>query len=286
MIRRIDTVEQIREFVMDCRVVGKTVGVVPTMGALHDGHLSLAKRSTCDCDVTIATIFVNPTQFAEGEDLDQYPRTLDADCDRLQSLGVDAVFVPSVDEMYPSGASTLVQPPTVARRWEGQFRPTHFQGVTTIVLKLFHAVPATDAFFGRKDYQQLQVIKTMVRDLNIGIKIVGCETVRESDGLAMSSRNRYLSAEERRRALAISRSLKSIADKTASGQSDVNALEDQLQAGLRPDESSGGVDTIDYAVIVDPETLEPVSVVDRPVIALVAAHVGQTRLIDNRLISP
>ena len=289
-MHRLKTIQQAREFVYENRFHGRTIGLVPTMGALHDGHLSLARHSISQCDVTIATIFLNPTQFAEGEDLENYPRTLQADCEALQAIGADAVFVPSRSEMYVDGYSTFVDPPDVAKRWEGEFRPTHFRGVATVVLKLFHALPATHAFFGRKDYQQLQVIEAIVRDLNVGIEIVGCETVRESDGLAMSSRNRYLDPAERERALNLSRSLQDVAIAVHKGTTDSQALQSLLHQQLlgsggfanRPN----GVDRVDYAVIVDPVTLEPMLTVDRPAIALVACHIGRTRLIDNLLITP
>ena len=289
-MHRLESFTEARQFVYRHRCDGRTVGLVPTMGALHDGHLSLAKESSTHCDATLATIFVNPTQFVEGEDLDKYPRTIEEDCAALESIGVDAVFIPSKELMYPDGYSCFVNPPDVARRWVGEFRPTHFRGVATIVLKLFHGIPATHAFFGRKDFQQLRVIQEMVRDLNVEIAVVGCETVREQGGLALSSRNRYLSVNERQRALLISQSLQHVADAVAGGQSDVERLQDEMRGVLLGNRSSvdeiSGVDQLDYAVIVDAQSLEPLAAVDRPAVAMIAVYVGPTRLIDNRLVSP
>lgn len=185
------------------RESGKRVGLIPTMGALHEGHLSLVRRAKEICDLVAVTIFVNPTQFAPSEDLAKYPRTLDADLEKLLSVGTDFVFTPESSTIYPPGFSTYVEAPAVAAPLEGAFRPGHFRGVATIVLKLFNLVPADIAFFGSKDYQQLAVIRTMVHDLDVPIRIEGCPTIRESDGLAMSSRNRYLNGEERSRALGL-----------------------------------------------------------------------------------
>ncbi|WP_182868242.1 pantoate--beta-alanine ligase [Stieleria mannarensis] len=282
----LSTTEQAYQFVWQSRRNGQTVGLVPTMGALHEGHLSLAKTSVGQCDQTVATIFVNPTQFAPHEDLDQYPRTLDADLEGLRSVGVSAVFVPQSDVIYPPGFSTTVQPPDVARSLEGAFRPTHFQGVATIVLKLFHILPASHAFFGQKDYQQLCVIRAMVRDLNVPIEIVGCPTVRESDGLAMSSRNRYLDTDQRTRALRLSAALKEAEKAVLDGQRDPEAVERIMHATLLAGGPDDGVDSIDYATVVDAVTLQPIRQIQDQAVALVAAKVGSTRLIDNRLIDP
>lgn len=280
-----------RDFVWSLRREGKTVGLVPTMGALHEGHLSLVRISRSQCDATIATIFVNPTQFAPNEDLEKYPRTLEQDCDFLRAEGVKAVFVPSKEAMYPEGYSTMVEPPGVARTLEGVFRPEHFRGVATIVLKLFQCLPCDCAVFGRKDYQQWKVVEAMVRDLNVGIEIIAGEIIRESDGLAMSSRNRYLSESERGRALLISRALRAAHEAARGGQRDALALQQQMRQMLMGISESGentgeGVDKVDYAVIVDADTLVPLMELDRPAVALIAAHVGSTRLIDNLLLSP
>ena len=286
----IDDASSARQYVHDQRASGKTVGVVPTMGALHEGHLSLVRQSRQRCDCTVATIFVNPTQFGPDEDLAKYPRTVDEDCRLLSGESVDAVFIPSQSEMYPDGCSTSVQPPDVATPLEGDCRPGHFSGVATIVLKLFQILPATHAFFGQKDYQQLRVIQTLVRDLSVGIEIVAGETVRESDGLALSSRNRYLSEADRQRALLLSHALIAAEHAFNDGQRDANVLQALMQSILLGQPEPGTcspqqpVDKVDYAAVVDCETLAPISTIDQSAVALIAAHVGPTRLIDNRIL--
>lgn len=256
------------------------IGFVPTMGALHAGHFSLVQRSREECDVTAVSIFVNPTQFGPQEDFGRYPRTLEDDLRGLRECGTDLVFLPTAQQLYPAGFSTYVDPPQEAQPLEGVFRPGHMRGVTTIVLKLFQIVPAHVAYFGQKDFQQLTVIRRMVEDLNVPIRIEGCETVREADGLALSSRNRYLSHEQRQAALSLWKTLVSVKEQVARGQLEVSALESDMQATL----SAHGAQRIDYAAIVDRDTLQPVERVDRPCVALIAAHVGNTRLIDNALI--
>ncbi len=258
---------------------GLSIGLVPTMGALHAGHFSLVRRSTQECDVTAASIFVNPTQFSPEEDLSRYPRTLEDDLAGLRELGCGLVFVPQPQQVYPEGFSTYVSPPATAKPLEGRFRPDHFRGVTTVVIKLFQILPASIAYFGQKDFQQLAVIKKMVEDLNVPIRVVSCATIREEDGLALSSRNRYLSAEERERALCLSRALNQVHSLVSQGLSQVAQLEHEMHRILKP-----ATDSIDYATIVDRETLDPMVEIDRPAVALIAAHVGKTRLIDNRLI--
>lgn len=267
---------------MQARAAGRRVGVVPTMGALHAGHVSLVEASNRECDVTVVTIFVNPTQFGPKEDFAKYPRTLEADLERLAGHRVDAVFAPLNEEMYPAGFSTYVEPPQAAALWDGVCRPGHFRGVVTVVLKLFQAVPADAAFFGHKDYQQSVVIRRMVQDLNVPIEIRVMPTVREPDGLAMSSRNVYLSPEERQRALALSRSLHLIEQLAEQGERDAVSLRQRMVATLE----AGGVDRIDYAAIVDPETLVELNELTGPAVALIAAHVGGTRLIDNCRLGP
>jgi pantoate--beta-alanine ligase len=247
------------------------------MGALHEGHLSLVTRAKQDCDVAVATIFVNPTQFGPNEDFSKYPRTLESDLGKLASVGCDYVFVPAADEIYRPGHSTYVDPPHVASQWEGAIRPGHFRGVTTIVMKLFMMVPAHIAFFGRKDYQQVAVIRGMVEDLNLPIRIETCDTIRESDGLAMSSRNRYLTADERQRALSLSRALNTAREMISHGERDVSTIEAAMNAVLL----AAPVDKIDYAKIVHADTLEPLSQIDSPAVAIIAARLGSTRLIDN-----
>lgn len=257
---------------------GKSIGVVPTMGALHEGHISLVRRAKSECDVCVATIFVNPSQFGPNEDFQRYPRTLDADMDMLRSAGCDFVFTPSVETIYPKGYSTFVEPPEVANRLEGSCRPGHFRGVATVVLKLFMLIPAHVAYFGRKDYQQVAVISAMVRDLAVPIRIEACETIREPDGLAMSSRNRYLSQTDRQRALGLSRALDQAQRMLDSGCVSVSQLEDAMRQVLL----ATPVDAIDYAVVVDTESLMPLEFVESQGVALIAARVGGTRLIDNQ----
>ncbi|TWT76399.1 Pantoate-beta-alanine ligase [Planctomycetes bacterium CA13] len=280
-MQRLLTPEQARSFVLSHRFEGRTVGLVPTMGALHKGHLSLVRQSQQQCDVTVATIFVNPTQFGPSEDLDKYPRLLEHDCELLEREGTAAVFLPSNEAMYANGYSTFVDPPKVAQRLEGECRPGHFRGVATVVLKLSQILPATHAFFGRKDYQQLKVIQAMLRDLSVGIIAVPCETVREQDGLAMSSRNRYLSDEQRSQSLRLSKALSKAKQLADSGEQSIDVIEEAMQEELRRD---GGVDRIDYATVVNAETLDPLSKLDQPAVALIAAFVGKTRLIDNQTI--
>ncbi len=271
-----------RQWVWQQRCQQRSVGLVPTMGALHAGHLSLARRAVQRCDATSATIFVNPTQFGPGEDLDRYPRTLEQDLQMLREAGVDAVFVPADGEMYAADFSTYVEPPEVAGCLEGQRRPEHFRGVTTVVTKLFHILPCTHAFFGHKDYQQACVLQHMNRDLDFGIEIEVCPTVREADGLALSSRNRYLSQSERVQALGLYRALTVATQAYQAGQRDTKDLEQAMRAEL----GRAGIENIDYAVVVNSQTLQSAPQADEQAIALIAARVGTTRLIDNQRLSP
>ena len=272
----------VRAAVLAARGAGKTIGLVPTMGALHDGHLSLVAASVEQCDLSAVTIFVNPTQFGAGDDFNRYPRDLEGDVRKLAELGADLVFAPSADIVYPAGHATQVDVGPLARTLEGRFRPGHFAGVATIVLKLFHLVPAHIAFFGQKDFQQLLVIRQMVRDLNLPIEIHGCPIVRDHDGLALSSRNAYLSPAERRQALALSQSLQ-LADQLArDGERQASEIVRQMRQRIL---AAGDV-RIDYVALADPDTLQPVSQVDGTAVALVAVRVGATRLIDNQLIRP
>ncbi len=283
------TIDEAQLYVAKARQAQRLIGLIPTMGALHDGHLSLVHQSGRECDETIATIFVNPTQFGPGEDLNRYPRTLADDLNRLEQGGATAVFLPSAEEMYPEGFSTYVDPPEVSLPWEGVARPGHYRGVATVVLKLFHALPTHRAYFGRKDYQQVKVVQSMTRDLNLRMEIVMCDTVRDPDGLAMSSRNRYLSPADRDRALLLHRSLMTAKSLVRQGVTSVSHLQDAMRQVLLGELSdhpgqttpAAGVDSIDYAVIVDAETLSSVSTLERPAVALIAARVGTTRLIDN-----
>lgn len=259
---------------------GKRVSLVPTMGALHEGHLSLVKIARQRSDVVVATIFVNPTQFGPQEDLAKYPRTLDADLTALSSTDCGLVFVPAASDMYPPGFSTYVEPPAVAEPLEGRCRPGHFRGVATIVLKLFQQISADLACFGQKDFQQLAVIRQMVNDLAVPIEIVACPTVREEDGLALSSRNRYLSPAERQQALALSRALNCAAELAAAGERDGQMIVAQMQSVL----NAAGIERIDYVALADPDTLAEKLRLEGPTVALIAAYVGNTRLIDNRIL--
>jgi pantoate--beta-alanine ligase len=281
-LRVLTTAAELREAVLDLRRAGRTIGLVPTMGALHAGHLSLVQASRAQCDVTLATIFVNPTQFAPHEDFGKYPRTFDADRRALADCGADLLFAPAEGEVYPPGFSTYVEPPAVAAPLEGQCRPGHFRGVATVVLKLFLLSGADVAFFGRKDYQQALVIQHLVRDLDVPVRICVCPIVREPDGLAMSSRNRYLRAEERRRATALWQALSWAAERVAAGERDVERLTARMRAVLE----ENGLARIDYVTVADPHTLRPVQTIQAPAVALIAAHLGNTRLIDNILLQP
>lgn len=280
--RLFDDPAALRAEIRKAQANGKRVGLVPTMGALHAGHLSLVAQSQKVCDVTVVTIFVNPTQFAPGEDFDKYPRTLDADLAQLSAFDPVWVLVPPVEAMYPPGSSTQVKAPDVATAWEGAFRPGHFDGVATIVLKLFLAAPADAAYFGQKDFQQVRVIEEMVRDLMVPIQIVRCPTVREEDGLAMSSRNRYLSPTEREFALGISRSLQDAAQRIEAGASDATEIRRHVEDEMR----SAGISSIDYVAVADPVSLQSVQTIEAEIVILVAARVGTTRLIDNLLVAP
>jgi len=261
----------------------RTLGLVPTMGALHEGHLSLLRRARRECDTVVISIFVNPTQFGPGDDLERYPRNLERDSALVAEAGADAVFAPSPAVMYPEGfASFVEQSGTAFERLEGECRPDHFRGVLTVCLKLFGIVQPDRAYFGQKDYQQTLVVRRMVRDLDVPLEIVVCPTVREPDGLAMSSRNQYLDAAARRQALCIHRGLESARAAFADGERRAAAL-----ARLIRDEiEAAGPCEIDYVDVADADTLAPVATVDRPCVAAVAVRIGGTRLIDNMLLTP
>lgn len=282
-IQVVQSRRQLGQIMRSCRRhPDQTVGLVPTMGALHAGHLSLVEASTNQCDVTIVTIFVNPAQFGPNEDLSRYPQRFQEDLAALSEYPVEIVFAPTQKEMYPPDFSTYVDPPQVAQALEGRFRPNHFQGVATIVLKLFHLIPADISFFGQKDYQQSLVIRHMIRDLDLPMRVVVCPTVRDGDGLAMSSRNSYLSPDERKQALALSQSLKWAAQHAADGE----RRSAVLMSGMRHLFEEYGVTEIDYIALVDPDTLQEVDRVQGTTLAAVAAHIGETRLIDNCFIEP
>lgn len=279
-IQPITTVADLQTLTDGFKSNQRTIGVVPTMGALHEGHLSLVRESIEHSDETIVTIFVNPTQFAANEDLSQYPRPLSEDLAKLAAVGVQHVFVPAEGQMYPQGFSTTVHPPDVAGKLEGEFRPTHFGGVATVVLKLLNMTQADIAFFGQKDFQQALVIQRMVTDLNINVDIRVCPIVREGDGLALSSRNVYLSEEERKIALTLSKVLSHVEGLIRDGQTDGYEIVTEMRQML----IDGGVTSVDYAVVADLKTLKTAESITLPVVALIASHVGKTRLIDNRII--
>ena len=259
------------------------LGVVPTMGALHDGHLSLVRRARRECDRVVTTIFVNPSQFAPQDDLNAYPRDLPRDLALLTTEGVDCVFTPTEPMMYPAGFSSWVIVERLTDRWEGVSRPGHFRGVATIVLKLLNLARADRAYFGEKDYQQLQVVRRMVRDLDVPTEIVPCPTVREADGLAMSSRNAYFSPVERQAATALWWGLGAARDACLGGERGGDALARLAAAAIQREPLA----RVDYTGVADPETLEPVPrVEDTGAICLMAAWVGKVRLIDNLRLVP
>jgi pantoate--beta-alanine ligase len=276
----VKTIAEARGAVAKLRAERRCIGLVPTMGALHAGHLSLVRAAKAHCDAVVATIFVNPTQFAPGEDFAMYPRTFEADCAALEAEGVDVLFAPEAAEMYPAGASTVIEVEGISDRLDGVSRPGHFRGVATVVAKLFNIVQPNHAFFGQKDAAQAAVLRRMVRDLHFNLELVVCPTVREADGLAMSSRNRYLSAEERGQALVLSRALRRVSEEIEAGVVDSQPLID-VGLGALADEPEV---RLDYFRIVDAETLEDVEDVSAGALVAVAAAVGPARLIDNVVI--
>src|SRR6185312_10000449 len=271
------TIQEMRADSRAAHNVKQRIGFVPTMGALHEGHLSLVRAAKKQTDIVAASIFVNPTQFGPNEDFSKYPRTFERDCEFLKNEGVDLLFAPSAEEMYPRGAVTWVTVEGLSDKLDGRSRPGHFRGVTTVVAKLFHVVEPDVAFFGQKDAVQLVLIRRMVRDLNMPVEIVGCPIVREADGLAMSSRNAYLSAEERKSAAILNRTLQEIKQRFDQGERNSAQL---LSAGMEIFQQEAGA-RLDYLEIVDPETLDPLSAVQGNALVAVAAYVGTTRLIDN-----
>jgi len=275
LIRKIKDMKQITKRL---KKEGKTIGFVPTMGYLHEGHISLIRYSKKDNDITVVSIFVNPIQFGKNEDLDRYPRDLERDVEICGKEGVDYVFYPSADEMYPEGFSTYVEVEGITQRLCGTFRSGHFKGVTTVVAKLFNIVQPDKAYFGEKDYQQLKVIQKMVRDLNIDVEVIGCPLIREKDGLALSSRNKYLTPEERKSALSISRALFRAKQMFESGEKDPSKVIDEVKRIIS---SQPLVKEIQYVEVVDPEELTPKKKLEKGDVVAVAVFVGNTRLIDN-----
>ena len=278
-MRTVSTVPEVRAFL---RARGGSVGLVPTMGYLHEGHLSLVRRCRAENDVVVASIFVNPTQFGPGEDLASYPRDLDRDRELLASAGTDLVFAPEPEALYAPDASTWVEETRLASGLCGASRPGHFRGVCTVVLKLFQIVGPQRAYFGEKDYQQLQVIRRMVRDLDVPVEVVGCPLVREPDGLARSSRNVYLSPEERSLALGLSRALEAAQEAARRGDRDASSLIRTARERLEGDSRV----QVDYLELVDPQTLERVPRLDREARLVMAVRVGRTRLLDNGPLIP
>lgn len=276
-VQQIETIEEMQVLSESIRIAGHTVGLVPTMGFFHEGHLELMRVARKYADTVVVSLFVNPTQFGEGEDLAAYPQDLDGDLAKARDVGVDCVFIPSAEDMYPEGYQTEVRVQDLTQHLCGLSRPGHFDGVTTVVAKLFHIVKPHLAVFGQKDFQQLAVISRMVRDLNMDIEIIGVPTVREPDGLAMSSRNSYLSLAERASALSLNRALARARDMVAQGERNAEtlrkAVEDEIRS--RPDTQ------IDYVSLCDATTLEELEVLENEALLALAVRVGKARLIDN-----
>ena len=273
----IRTVVELRAWSRASRQAGKSVGLVPTMGALHEGHLSLVRAAKASCGVVAASIFVNPTQFGPNEDFALYPRTFEADCKLLEAEGIDAVFAPVPEEMYPAGAVTFVEVAGLSDRLDGASRPGHFRGVATVVAKLFLVAEPDRAFFGQKDAAQVAVLRRMTADLGLRVELVVCPIVREPDGLAMSSRNRYLSVEERRQALVLSRALQAAQRLVESGEHRAALIIQEVHKVFATEPAV----RVDYIAAVDWATLEPVPELVSGSLFAIAAYVGSTRLIDN-----
>jgi pantoate--beta-alanine ligase len=280
-VQVVKSVAEMQNVCRDLRMAGSVLGFVPTMGALHEGHLSLVRRARWECDTVVASIFVNPLQFAAGEDFAKYPRTFEEDCRLLELERVDVLFAPDAAEMYPNGSLTTVTVSEVGDRLDGASRPGHFTGVATVVAKLFHVVGPARAYFGQKDAAQLAVLRQMIRDLNFDIELLGCAIVRDSDGLALSSRNKYLSPMEREQALALHRTLLRLEQMIAAGERQSVTL---VRRGMETLNTGAGV-RVDYLAVVDANTLLPVTSVERGTLVAVAAYVGSTRLIDNFIVT-
>ncbi len=274
----ITDISKMKEVIKGEKSRGKTVGFVPTMGYLHKGHVSLIRCSKKDNDITVVSIFVNPIQFGKNEDLDKYPRDLERDYYICKEEGVDYVFYPSYEEMYPEGYSTYVEVEDLTEGLCGAFRSGHFKGVTTVVNKLFNIVNPDRAYFGKKDYQQFKVIQKMVKDLNMDVEVIGCPLVREEDGLAMSSRNKYLSDEERKSALSLSKALFYGKELFEKGEKNPDVIKEEMKKIIL---SHPEVKKIQYIEIVHPETLKPKKILEKGDIIALAVYVGDTRLIDN-----
>jgi pantoate--beta-alanine ligase len=276
----ISSISEMKKVSESFRKQNLTIGLVPTMGCLHEGHLRLIKKSLESCDKTVVSIFINPTQFGPNEDLDSYPRQLESDIEKLEAIGVDILFHPNTGEMYPSGFQTYVEVKNITNHLCGKSRPDLFKGVSTVVLKLFNIVRPNNAFFGEKDWQQLAVIETLVKDLNLDVAIIRVPLVRETNGLAMSSRNRYLSPQEKQTALSLSRSLQEAQDSIRQGITSAKTISNAIRQNLMEKEDT----EIDYISICDPEDfVEKEQIRGRTLIAL-AVKIGPSRLIDNCII--
>lgn len=281
-MRTVRAVTELRAALAPPRRAGQTIGLVPTMGALHEGHLSLIARARSQCETVVVSLFVNPSQFDERSDLERYPRHEAHDRELAERAGADLLFAPSAEEVYPAGFATAVEVLGVSERLEGETRgAAHFRGVSTVVTKLLSMVGPDVAYFGQKDAQQVAVIRRLVADLNLPVRVEACPTVREADGLAMSSRNARLSPDERERAPALRAALSRAAELAQGGESSTAALLAQAREAMEP----FGVEP-EYLVIVDPDTFEPVARLERPALLALAARVGSTRLIDNELLQP
>ncbi len=280
MTRRIETIGGIKAYVAACRRKGMTLGFVPTMGALHAGHLSLLRQARRENDAVIASVFVNPLQFAAGEDYDRYPRRLTQDMRMLEGEGADVLFVPSVAEMYPKGFDTHVDQGDLPSKLCGASRPGHFRGVMTIVCKLFNIVRPDTAYFGQKDYQQFLIIRRTVTDLNLDVSVRLLPTIREDDGLAMSSRNAYLGPKQRRDAVCLSRALHKAGEMVHAGESSAARVAAEMKRTIRRVKGT----QIDYIAVVNAETLEPVREIKGRTLIALAVRVGKARLIDNTLV--
>jgi pantoate--beta-alanine ligase len=279
-LKTLRTIAEMRAASRQARQSGKRLGFVPTMGALHEGHLSLVRAAHQATDVVVASIFVNPTQFGPNEDLAKYPRSFERDCELLEKEGVEWLFAPSVQEMYPSGAVTWVLVEELSNKFDGRSRPGHFRGVSTVVSKLFHIVEPNIAFFGQKDAAQAAIIRRMVLDLNLPVEVAVCPIVREPDGLAMSSRNAYLDSQQRQKALVLHRSLMRVQELLERGEISAHILASEGRNEFNADPSV----RLDYFEIVNPDTLDPIEDISNGALIAVAAYIGSTRLIDNTLV--
>ena len=281
-VKVIEDIAGMRSYVSGIKARGDTIGLVPTMGYLHEGHLSLMRKARELSDHVVISIFVNPTQFGPNEDLDRYPRDFERDMDLASSVGVECIFHPRSQDIYPKGYATYIHVEGLSSVLCGVSRPTHFRGVATVVAKLFNIVEPDIAVFGEKDYQQLVIIRRMVADLNMKVKIVGHPIVREKDGLAMSSRNRYLSQQERKKATVLSRALKRAEDMFNNGERDVSAIRDALVKMIMGEDDCN----IDYVEIVDADDLSRLRTIDRKAVIALAVNIGKARLIDNTILDP